>query len=39
MERILQKKEEVYSILENVYPGKTIEPKVMYVIEGIFDEL
>ncbi len=35
----MKKKEEVYSILENIYPGKSIEPKVMYVIEGIFDEL
>lgn len=35
----MKKKEEVLSILENVYPGRLIEPKVMYVLEGIFDEL
>ncbi len=35
----MKKKEDVLSILENVYPGRLIEPKVMYVLEGVFDGL
>ena len=35
----IKKKEEVFSILESVYPGKLIEPKVQYIIDGIFDEI
>lgn len=35
----MKKKDDVLSILENVYPDRLIEPKVMYVIEGIFDGL
>ena len=33
------KKKQVFSILELVYPGKLIEPKVQYIIDGIFDEI
>ena len=35
----IKKKEDVFSILESVYPGKLIEPKVQYIIDGIFDEI
>lgn len=35
----IKKKEDVFSILESVYPRRLIEAKVQYIIEGIFDEL
>jgi hypothetical protein len=35
----IKKEEDVFIILESVYPGRLIEAKVQYIIEGIFDEL
>lgn len=35
----IKKKEDVFLILESVYPGRLIEAKVQYIIEEIFDEL